>query len=49
MTGGGPYAWMIGKRFETTCSRLGLNVHKTELTTEHFKAPAPASEQLSLF
>jgi DNA repair photolyase len=49
MTGGGPYAWMIGKRFETTCSRLGLNVHKTELTTEHFKPPQPASEQLSLF
>jgi DNA repair photolyase len=47
MTGGGPYAWMIGKRFETTCSRLGLNVHKTELTTEHFKPPT--SEQLSLF
>jgi hypothetical protein len=40
---------MIGKRFETTCSRLGLNVHKTELTTEHFKAPKPGSEQLSLF
>ena len=49
MTGGGPYAWMIGKRFETTCSRLGLNVHKTPLTTEHFKPPRPASEQLSLF
>ena len=49
MTGGGPYAWMIGKRFETTCSRLGLNVHKTELTTEHFKPPRRASEQLSLF
>ena len=49
MTGGGPYAWMIGKRFETTCSRLGLNVHKTPLTIEHFKPPRPASEQLSLF
>jgi DNA repair photolyase len=49
MTGGGPYAWMIRKRFETTCSRLGLNVHKTPLTTEHFKPPRPASEQLSLF
>ena len=46
MTGGGPYAWMIGKRFETACSRLGLNAHKTELTTEHFKPPASA--QLSL-
>src|SRR5215472_16655564 len=49
MTGGGPYAWMIGKRFETTCSRLGLNVHKTQLTTEHFKPPRPAGQQLSLF
>jgi DNA repair photolyase len=49
MTGGGPYAWMIGKRFETTCSRLGLNVHKTPLTIEHFKTPRHASEQLSLF
>src|SRR5215469_1202784 len=49
MTGGGPYAWMIGKRFETACSRLGLNVHKTELTIEHFKSPRPAKEQLSLF
>ena len=49
MTGGGPYAWMVGKRFETACSRLGLNVDKTELTTEHFKPPRPATEQLSLF
>ncbi len=49
MTGGGPYAWMIRKRFETTCSRLGLNVHKTPLTTEHFKPPRSRSEQLSLF
>jgi len=49
MTGGGPYAWMIRKRFETTCSRLGLNVNKTQLTTEHFRPPRRASEQLSLF
>jgi DNA repair photolyase len=49
MTGGGPYAWMIRKRFETTCARLGLNVHKTPLTTEHFQPPRKASEQLSLF
>jgi DNA repair photolyase len=49
MTGGGPYAWMIRKRFETTCARLGLNVNKTTLTTEHFKPPRPQSEQLSLF
>src|ERR1700733_12041105 len=49
MTGGGPYAWMIRKRFETACARLGLNVHKTPLTTEHFAPPRRAREQLSLF
>src|SRR6516225_3047885 len=25
MTGSGPYAWMIRRRFETACGRLGLN------------------------
>ena len=25
MTGSGPYAWMIGRRFEAACERLGLN------------------------
>src|SRR6516225_5759481 len=39
MTGGGPYAWMIRKRFDTACARFGLNVHKTELTTAHFRSP----------
>jgi len=49
MTGGGPYAWMIGKRFDTACARLGLNVQKTALTTEHFRPPRAPSEQLDLF
>jgi DNA repair photolyase len=49
MTGGGPYAWMIRKRFETACARLGLNVQKTELTTAHFRRPGVLDEQLSLF
>jgi DNA repair photolyase len=49
MTGGGPYAWMIGKRFETTCARLGLNVTRTELTTEHFRPPRGPAQQLNLF
>jgi DNA repair photolyase len=48
MTGGGPYAWMIRKRFETACARLGLNARKTQLTTEHFAPPRPQNEQLSL-
>lgn len=49
MKGAGPYAWMIGRRFEMTCERLGLNVEKTRLTTEHFQAPIKGAEQLSLF
>jgi DNA repair photolyase len=49
MTGGGPYAWMIGRRFEVACERLGLNVNRTRLTTEHFVPPRKPSEQLSLF
>ena len=51
MTGSGPYAWMIGRRFEQACDRLGLNVRKTKLTTEHFKPPPRRAQanQLSLF
>jgi DNA repair photolyase len=49
MTGGGPYAWMIRKRFETACARRGINVNKTALTVEHFKPPRGKSEQLNLF
>jgi len=49
MTGGGPYAWMIGRRFEVACERLGLNAAKTKLTTEHFSPPRKPVEQLSLF
>jgi DNA repair photolyase len=49
MTGSGPYAWMIGRRFETHCEKLGLNKHKVALTIEHFAPPRPRAEQLSLF
>ena len=49
MTGSGPYAWMIGRRFETACQRLGLNKARQKLTTEHFKPPFPQNQQLSLF
>ena len=47
--GSGPYAWMIGRRFENHCARLGLNKHKVPLSTAHFRPPRPSSEQLSLF
>jgi len=49
MTGSGPYAWMLGRRFETACARLGLNRHKTMLTTDHFSPPVSKEAQLSLF
>jgi DNA repair photolyase len=49
MRGEGPYAWMIGRRFETACEKLGLNRHKASLTTEHFTPPRRRSQQLSLF
>jgi DNA repair photolyase len=48
MTGAGPVAWMIGRRFELACEKLGFNKTRTRLTTEHFNPPRPASEQLSL-
>src|SRR5664280_1332714 len=49
MKGTGPYAWMIGRRFEMACEKLGLNASKVSLSTAHFRAPKPATEQLSLF
>jgi DNA repair photolyase len=49
MTGSGPYAWMIRRRVEAACARLGLNVRKSPLTTEHFRPPRGDGAQLSLF
>ncbi len=48
-TGSGPYAWMIGRRFEIACEKLGLNARETQLTTEHFRPPRPSAVQLDLF
>jgi hypothetical protein len=49
MTGAGPIAWMIGRRFELACERLGFNATNVKTTTEHFRPPQPATQQLSLF
>jgi DNA repair photolyase len=49
MTGSGPIAWMIGRRFEVACERLGFNSTSVKTTTEHFRRPKPATEQLDLF
>ena len=48
-TGSGPYAWMIGRRFEIACEKLGLNARESNLTTEHFRPPRAAAMQLDLF
>jgi DNA repair photolyase len=49
MTGSGPIAWMIGRRFEVACERLGFNLTSVKTTTEHFRPPQPATRQLDLF
>src|ERR1700728_2010460 len=49
MTGTGPIAWMIGRRFEIACEKLGFNATSVKTTTEHFRPPLPSAEQLSLF
>ena len=53
MAGSGPYAWMIGRRFEMAARRLGYRETKTILRTDLFRKPKPASNeagaQLSLF
>jgi DNA repair photolyase len=51
MKGGGPVAWLIGRRVEQACERLGLNAVKKRLTTELFTAPLEQrkSAQLNLF
>ncbi|MFL5217253.1 MAG: PA0069 family radical SAM protein [Microvirga sp.] len=49
MKGTGPMAWMIGRRFEIACERLGLNKRRLKLTTDHFVRPKRSGQQLSLF
>src|SRR6516164_6776083 len=49
MKGTGPMAWMIGRRFEIACEKLGLNKRRSKLTTDHFARPSGNGQQLSLF
>jgi DNA repair photolyase len=48
MTGTGPYAWQIGRRFEMAARRLGLNVERRTLRTDLFVMPEKQGEQLVL-
>jgi hypothetical protein len=47
--GTGPYAWLIGRRFQMTCERLGLNERRLSLDTSQFRPPQPNDDQLKLF
>jgi DNA repair photolyase len=49
MKGTGPMAWMIGRRFEIACERLGLNRKRVKLSTSHFVQPERSGQQLDLF
>jgi DNA repair photolyase len=48
MSGNGPYAWQIGRRFEIACKRLGLNTIRTDLRTDLFRPPLQPA-QMTLF
>ncbi len=49
MTGTGPYAWMIGRRFQLASERLGFGKAKIRLRTDLFTPPERGERQLSLF
>ncbi|MCI0468138.1 MAG: PA0069 family radical SAM protein [Beijerinckiaceae bacterium] len=49
MAGSGPYAWMLGRRFEAAAARLGLSRNRVKLRCDLFRPPARPGEQLRLF
>ena len=52
MAGSGPYAWMIGRRFEIAARKLGFSEKADGLRTDLFRPPVAHEEaprQLSLF
>ncbi len=50
-TGIGPFAWMIGRRFEAAAARTGFNAERRSLRTDLFMPPLRegAGAQLALF
>jgi DNA repair photolyase len=47
-TGTGPFAWLIGRRFETAAKGLGYAERRLKLKTDLFAPPPRAGDQLSL-
>jgi DNA repair photolyase len=48
MTGKGPYAQQIKRRFELAAKRLSLNLERSTLRSDLFRAPKGGGVQLSL-
>ncbi|GAB5503735.1 MAG: PA0069 family radical SAM protein [Pyruvatibacter sp.] len=48
MTGGGPYAWTISRRFALAMERHGLSRQRLPLRTDLFEAPNAGPKQLAL-
>ncbi len=49
MTGTGPYAWTVGRRFELAAERAGFNRKRLKLRTDLFAPPVLPGGQLLLF
>jgi hypothetical protein len=49
VAGSGPYAWMLGRRFEAATTRLGLGRNRLPLRCDLFRPPGNPGEQLRLF
>ncbi|ACB94571.1 PA0069 family radical SAM protein [Beijerinckia indica] len=49
MTGTGPYAWMVGRRFEIALAKLGFSKSRKRLRSDLFQPPMRESAQLCLF
>jgi DNA repair photolyase len=47
--GVGPYAWMIGRRFEAAAARFGFNERRLKMRTDLFRPPVAETGQLALF
>lgn len=49
MTGLGPYAWQLGRRFDIAAGKMGLGKMRMSLRNDLFKPPVLAGTQLSMF
>ena len=48
MSGTGPFAWQVGRRFELACKRLGMNEQSFKVRTDLFSPPTLAGQQMRL-